>query len=279
MNFSSNAIIVLKKRYLNKDNEGKVIETPKELLARVAKAVAGVEKGYGIDALRIKEVEQTFFEMMKNLEFLPNSPTLMNAGKKLGQLAACFVIPVYDSMESIFDAIKSTALIHKSGGGTGFSFSRLRAKNSVVKSTGGVASGPVSFMKVFDSATQAVKQGGTRRGANMGILRVDHPDILEFIKCKEKEGEISNFNISVALTDDFMEKALKKEEYQLIYPYDGKAVGKLNARDVFNTIASYAYRNGEPGIIFIDKINKYNPIPHIGNIESTNPCVCWTRLA
>jgi len=272
LNFSSNAIVVLKKRYLKKSNEGKVIETPCELLKRVAKAISRVEKKYGADEQSLRECEKTFFEMMKNLEFMPNSPTLMNAGKDLGQLSACFVVPVDDSMESIFDAIKATALIHKTGGGTGFSFSRLRAQNSVVKSTGGVASGPVSFMKVFDSATQAVKQGGTRRGANMGILRVDHPDILEFIKCKGKEGDIPNFNISIALTDDFMEKVLNKEDYQLIDPYNKKVVGKLNAWEVFNTIADYAHNNGEPGIVFIDKINKDNPTPHLGDVESTNPC-------
>jgi len=272
LNFSSNASVVLKKRYLKKNNEGKVIETPGELLKRVAKTISGVEKKYGADEQSLEKCEKAFFEMMKNLEFMPNSPTLMNAGKDLGQLSACFVVPVYDSMESIFDAIKATALIHKTGGGTGFSFSRLRAQNSVVKSTGGVASGPVSFMKVFDSATQAVKQGGTRRGANMGILRVDHPDILEFIKCKGEEGEISNFNISVALTDDFMEKVLKKEDYQLIDPYNKQVAGKLNAWEVFNTIADYAHNNGEPGIIFIDKINRDNPTPHLGDVESTNPC-------
>ncbi|MFH1519251.1 MAG: ribonucleotide reductase N-terminal alpha domain-containing protein [Candidatus Omnitrophota bacterium] len=273
LNFSSNAIVVLRKRYLKKNDQGKVIETPKELLTRVAKAIAGAEKQYSAGTTSLKEREEAFFEMMMNLEFMPNSPTLMNAGKDLGQLSACFVVPIKDSMESIFDAIKATALIHKTGGGTGFSFSRLRAKNSVVKSTGGVASGPVSFMKVFDSATQAVKQGGTRRGANMGILRVDHPDILEFIKCKGKEGEISNFNISVALTDDFMEKVLKEENYQLIDPHDNKVVGELNAREVFNTIAVYAYNNGEPGIIFIDRINKDNPTSNLGKVESTNPCV------
>lgn len=272
LKFSSNAIVVLKKRYLKKNNQGQVIETPHELLERVAKAIAGVEKEYGVDDHKIREYEKAFFEMMRNLEFMPNSPTLMNAGKDLGQLSACFVVPVNDSMESIFDAIKATALIHKTGGGTGFSFSRLRAHNSVVKSTGGVASGPVSFMKVFDAATQAVKQGGTRRGANMGILRVDHPDILEFIKCKGEEGDISNFNISVALTDDFMEKVLEKKEYQLVDPYNKKVVGKLNASDVFNTIADYAHNNGEPGIVFIDKINKDNPTPHLGSVESTNPC-------
>jgi len=272
LNFSSNALIVLKKRYLKKNNKGETIETPQEMIKRVSKAIAFGEKKYGASDKAVTEIENSFYEMMKNLEFMPNSPTLMNAGKDLGQLSACFVVPVNDSMESIFDAIKSTALIHKTGGGTGFSFSRLRSKNSVVKSTGGVASGPVSFMKVFDAATQAVKQGGTRRGANMGILRVDHPDILEFIKCKEEEGSISNFNISIALTDDFMEKTLSKETYELKDPYNKKVVGKLNASEVFDIIANYAYKNGEPGIVFIDKMNKDNPTPQLGDIESTNPC-------
>ncbi|MCF7907954.1 MAG: vitamin B12-dependent ribonucleotide reductase [Candidatus Omnitrophica bacterium] len=272
LNFSSNAIVVLRKRYLKKNNQGAVSETPKELLERVSQAIASVEANYGQDAKRVKEVRAEFLEMMTNLEFMPNSPTLMNAGKDLGQLSACFVVPVEDSMESIFDAIKSTALIHKTGGGTGFSFSRLRPTNSVVKSTGGVASGPVSFMKVFDAATQAVKQGGTRRGANMGILRVDHPDILEFVKCKEKEGQISNFNISIALTDEFMDKVLQKQDYSLIDPFNKEIVGKLDASEVFNLIATYAHKNGEPGIVFIDKINRDNPTPNLGLIESTNPC-------
>jgi len=273
LNFSSNAIVVLRKRYLKKNNQGKVSETPKQLLERVSKAIAQVELNYGSKhPEKAKQVEDVFFKMMNNLEFMPNSPTLMNAGKDLGQLSACFVVPVEDSMESIFDAIKSTALIHKTGGGTGFSFSRLRPKNSVVKSTGGVASGPVSFMRVFDSATQAVKQGGTRRGANMGILRVDHPDVLEFIKCKEKEGQISNFNISVALTDEFMDKVLAKQDYSLIDPYNKQVVGKLDASEVFNLIATYAHKNGEPGIVFIDKINRDNATSHLGAIESTNPC-------
>jgi ribonucleoside-diphosphate reductase alpha chain len=271
-NFSSNAIIVLKKRYLKKNNRGEVIETPEELLQRVSKTIASIEASYAKTDEQIREIEVSFHEMMKELEFMPNSPTLMNAGKKSGQLSACFVVPVEDSMESIFNAIKSTALIHKTGGGTGFSFSRLRSKNSVVKSTGGVASGPVSFMKVFDAATQAVKQGGARRGANMGILRIDHPDILEFIKCKETEGEISNFNISIALTDVFMQKLLSRETYQLIDPRNSEVVGSLDATDVFNTIATYAHKNGEPGIVFIDQINADNPTSHLGNIESTNPC-------
>ncbi|MBP7088446.1 MAG: vitamin B12-dependent ribonucleotide reductase [Candidatus Omnitrophica bacterium] len=272
LNFSSNALVVLKKRYLKKDKKGEVIETPEELMRRVAKTMAQIEKKYGAKQPYVKDIENAFFEMIKELEFMPNSPTLMNAGRDLGQLSACFVVPVEDSMDSIFDAIKSTALIHKTGGGTGFSFSRLRAKNSLVKTTGGVASGPVSFMKVFDSATQAVKQGGTRRGANMGILRVDHPDVLEFIKCKAKEGEISNFNISVALTDDFMESVLNKGKYKLIDPHSNETVEELDASEVFDLIAEYAHKNGEPGIIFIDKINKVNTVLHLGKIESTNPC-------
>ena len=272
LNISENCLKVLERRYLKKDKNGKIIETPEEMFVRVSRHIAQADKSYGATAEEITKTEEKFYDSLSNFEFMPNSPTLMNAGRDLAQLSACFVLPIDDSMESIFDAIKNTAMIHKSGGGTGFSFSRLRPKNSVVRSTGGVSSGPVSFMKVFNSATQAVKQGGSRRGANMGILRVDHPDILEFIKCKESDKEITNFNISIAVTEDFMKKVIEDEEYDLIGPHTKKVTGRLNAKEVFDLIVEMAWKNGEPGIIFIDRMNQFNPTPKLGQYESTNPC-------
>lgn len=272
MKISDNARKVLERRYLAKDEMGKTIETVEELFERVSKSIAEIDLVYDANA-DINTLKQKFYNMMTNLEFLPNSPTLMNAGRPLGQLSACFVLPVGDSMEEIFDAVKYAAIIHKSGGGTGFSFSRLRPKGATVRSTGGIASGPVSFMKVFNSATEAVKQGGTRRGANMGILRVDHPDIMEFIQCKKDNNEITNFNISVGLTEDFMKAVEGDKEYDLIDPHTKKVVNKLNAKEVFNLIVEMAWKNGEPGIVFLDRINEKNPTPEIGEIESTNPCV------
>lgn len=271
MKLSENAVKVLEKRYLAKDETGKVIETPKDMFKRVAKAVAAADTSFA-SASELKAIEKEFFNLMANLEFLPNSPTLMNAGRPLGQLSACFVLPIEDTMEGIFDSIKNAALIHKSGGGTGFSFSRLRAKGSSVNSTGGVASGPISFMKVFNAATEAVKQGGTRRGANMGILRVDHPDIREFITCKQDNKDITNFNISVAITEEFMAAADKGLTYDLIDPKTKKVVRQENAREIFSMIIDNAWNNGEPGIVFLDRLNKDNITPELGEIESTNPC-------
>jgi len=271
INLATNALAVLDRRYLKKDEQGRVVESPGQMFRRVANNIAQADLMYDGHA-DIRRSEEEFYRILSTLEFLPNSPTLMNAGRPLQQLAACFVLPVEDSLESIFEEVKNTALIHQSGGGTGFSFSRLRPKDDLVHTTSGAASGPVSFMRVFNMATEVIKQGGTRRGANMGILRVDHPDILDFISCKVDNKEFSNFNISVAVTEEFMRAVEADADLPLINPSTHQVVKKLKAREIFDRIVEMAWKTGDPGVVFLDRINRDNPTPRLGEMESTNPC-------
>ncbi len=267
-----NAILVLERRYLRKDAEGKVTESTSQMFRRIAGSIAAVEKQYGKTKEEITKLESEFYDMMTRLEFMPNSPTLMNAGTMFRQLSACFVLPINDSIESIFDTLKVAAIIHKTGGGTGFSFSNLRPKGDVVKTTGGIASGAISFAQIYDAATEVMKQGGRRRGANMGTLRVDHPEIMDFIVTKEKEGVLRNFNISVGATDSFMKAVEDDRDFGLVNPRSSEIVETLKARVIWNLMIMMAWKNGEPGIIFLDTLNRYNPTPALGQIESTNPC-------
>ncbi len=267
-----NALLVLERRYLRKDEMGRVLESTSQMFRRIAKCIAQVEKQYGKSGEEVARYEDEFYRIMTNLEFIPNSPTLMNAGTMFKQLSACFVLPVEDSIEGIFDTLKAAAIIHKTGGGTGFSFSRLRPRGDVVRTTGGIASGAISFAKIYDTATEVMKQGGRRRGANMGILRIDHPEIMDFIVAKEKEGVLRNFNISVAVTDQFMEAVGEDGDFNLVNPRNGGTVETLKARAIWNLMIMMAWKNGEPGVVFLDTINKHNPTPQLGQIESTNPC-------
>jgi ribonucleoside-diphosphate reductase alpha chain len=269
---SDNARIVLEQRYLIKNERGEIVETPEQMFHRVAKAVAGIEKYYKMKDEEVKALEEQFYNMMINFEFLPNSPTLMNAGTGMGQLSACFVLPIEDNIDSIMDGVKNAVKIHKSGGGTGFNFGHLRPRGDIVQTTSGVSSGPISFMTVFDRATEVIKQGGKRRGANIGILNVTHPDIMDFITMKEREGFLSNFNISVAVTNKFMDSVVDDKEFNLVNPRGNKIVRTLKARTIWNLLVYMSWKNGEPAIIFIDRINKFNPTPEVGLIESTNPC-------
>src|SRR3954471_3088555 len=282
LDLSANALTVLERRYLVKDDQGKPVERPEDLFWRVARTIAAPDKTYGASNRAVESLAETFYELMATRVWMPNSPTLMNAGRPLGQLSACFVLPVEDALANgkngIYDTLKSMAVIHQSGGGTGFGFSKLRAKGSMVRSTTGVASGPISFMKLYDASTDAVKQGGTRRGANMGILRVDHPDVLEFIACKEDLTQVTNFNISVAVTKKFMDALKAKTSYDLIDPSNGAVVGQLDANEVWDKMILGAWRTGEPGCFFIDEANRYNPVPHLGAYEATNPCVTGDTL-